>query len=89
MKIFNKHDQLTCIYCGAEQGYPAAPAIDFIPPVMNFYGKIDPKKTLYQHSVEREQCESCDQFFYLRLNEKDKIVAANLPNKCYEENYTK
>jgi hypothetical protein len=38
MKIFGKNQKLTCIYCNAEQGYPAAPAIDFIPPVANMFG---------------------------------------------------
>jgi hypothetical protein len=86
MKIFGKNQRLTCIYCNAEQGYPAAPAIDFIPPILNMFGKLDHKNTKYQHSVQQEQCEDCNQIFYLRLNEEDKIVAANLPDKCYEGN---
>lgn len=84
MKEFAKNDTLTCIYCGEAQDQACdLKAIDFIPPVMNLLGKLDHKKTQYQHAVQQEQCGDCDQIFYVRLNENNKILAANLPSKLY------
>jgi transcription elongation factor Elf1 len=84
MKEFTKKQTLTCIYCGEKQDQASnLKAIDFISPVLNLFGPIDKKNTKYQHSVEQIQCGDCDQFFYIRLNEEDKIIAANLPGKLY------
>lgn len=84
MKYFSKNEVLTCIYCGEAQDQACnLKAIDFIPHVLNLENPIDNKNPKYQHSVQQEQCGDCDQIFYLRLNEEDKIVSANLPAKLY------
>lgn len=84
MKQFSKNATLTCIYCGEVQDQASnLKAIDFIPHVANLFGSIDHKKPQYQHSVQEEQCGDCYQTFYLRLNEENKILAANIPSKLY------
>lgn len=84
MKEFSKNETLICIYCGDKHDEGSdLKAIDFIPPVPNFEGPIDYDNPQYQHSVQDEQCSYCDQTFYLRFNEEDKVIVANLPSKLY------
>lgn len=73
---FKKKDDLKCIYCNESQDFPAIDAIAFIP---NFNGYA---KSAYDTSVQRHQCSSCDDFFYVKLS-GDTITAANLPSKLY------
>lgn len=81
MKEFTLRQHLKCIYCGESQGYPAKDAIPFVP---NLFG---PLKKEYQTGVNDCQCNACDQVFYVRKFDDNKIVAGNLPIPLYS--YTK
>lgn len=77
MTEFTLRQHIKCIYCGESQGYPAKDSIPFVP---NLFGRM-PKE--YQTGVKDCQCNSCDQVFYVRKVDGNKIVAGNSPFPLY------